>query len=702
MHPSDSIVMHTRSGMRRWQVATLAVLTFAIAFICLFSWNWLRGPVQRYVSEKTQREFTISYLDVDLGWTPTIKLRDVVFANADWASEQKPMARLGSLEFTVSLRDLLDGKVLVPRAAMSHAEFVFEKAEDDRKNWVLKEPSETREPSRFRIGSLSVDQGALRYVDHAEPFSVDIDVTTFEPEMHEKAKDAEAGADNQKFSTRYSFQGQYHEAPFKGEAVTGEVLSFQETGIPFPILGSLDSGSTRLKVDGVIADVSDISGIDVRLEIEGKTLASLYPFLLLPLPASPPYSVEGRLVKKANRYTIDDLVGKIGSTDVQGSGAYVDQEPRPLLTVDLHSKLLKLADLGPIIGLETKDTKQSPGTDGAARPKAGETATRGEAKQKERKTAGDKALPSGTTAAKGDGILPGGKFEGGRLRAIDADVTYLASSLKAPTSLPVESMQFKFSLYDAVAKLEPVRFGFAGGTLIGNVTIDARDEKNLRSDLQVDVRGVRMSKVLPDSPRIAKGTGTLGGKLQLRGTGDSIADAAATSNGDFSLAIANGRISNLVDAAAGLNGGKVLALLAGGDQEIAVNCGAVVFDVKDGLGKSRIMSIDTAQTIVEGTGAFTLRDERFDVRVAAKPKTPGILSLRTPVHAWGSFRNPEFELEKAPLAARGGAAIALAALNPFAAVLALIEPGTKDIAECERSFAALNAAKSMAHKGASQ
>lgn len=672
----------------KWRTTGLALSGVVVVGLFVFDWNWLRGPVQRYISEKTQREFTTAFLDVDLGWTPTIKLRDVTFANAPWGTEPQPMARIGSLEFSVSLRGLLDRKLLIPRAAMADASFVFEKGKDDRKNWVLKDPDEAQQPSRVRIGSISVDRGTLRYIDHGEPFEVDIEANTFDPEVQHKVTDANAKVDNRHFTTRYAFKGRYHEAPFKGEAVTGEVLSFQKTGIPFPIRGTLDAGTTRLKVDGSIADVAELSGIDVQLEMEGKTLASLYPFLLLPLPASPPYAVRGRLVKEANRYSMDDLSGKIGATDVRGRGAYVDQEPRPLLTADLRSKLLNMADLGPIIGLRTKDTQESQGSGGAARPKAAETTTRGQAQQKERQTAGQKVLPAGTVAAKGDGILPSGKFEGGRLRAIDADVLYQAADLKAPTALPVESMQFKFSLHDAVAKLEPVRFGFAGGSIVGHVTIDARDEKRLASELRVDLKGLQMAKVLPESPRIARSAGTLGGKVHLKGTGDSIADAAATANGEMAVAMANGRISNLVDAAASLNGGKVLALLAGGDKEIAVHCGAVVFDVQKGLGKSRVMAIDTAQTVVQGEGTFTLQDERFDMRVVARPKEPGILSLRTPVHAWGSFRNPQFEFEKAPIAARAGAALALAAINPFAAVLALIEPGTDDVAGCQQASAA--------------
>ncbi|HPU18044.1 MAG TPA: helix-turn-helix domain-containing protein, partial [Bacillota bacterium] len=46
----------------------------------------------------------------------------------------------------------------------------------------------------------------------------------------------------------------------------------------------------------------------------------------------------------------------------------------------------------------------------------------------------------------------------------------------------------------------------------------------------------------------------------------------------------------------GLNGGKVLALFVGGDKEIAINCGAASFAVKDGIGQSEMFVVDTEQT----------------------------------------------------------------------------------------------------------
>lgn len=693
---------------KRWQSVLLGIAALLVILLIIFDWNWFRTPLQNYVTDKTQREFRISNLDVDLGFTPTIKLRDVYFANADWSKSGKPMAQIGSLEFSVSLRDLWDHKVLVPRAALSNADLLFEKSRDDRKNWVFQHPSETATSSTFRISSLSVDQGHLRYFDHGEPFEVDIDASTFVPTATAKVTKADAPANNTSYTTRYAFKGTYHEAGFGGDAFTGDVLSFQESNIPFPIKGRLNAGTTRFTVEGTIADVVNISAIDARLEISGQTLASLYPFLLLPLPASPPYDFKGRLVQKGQRYAIDDLTGKIGSTDVHGSGAYVSRKPRPLLTAKLNSKLLNIADLGPIIGIETKDTKSvaprtktvaAAGTATAvasAKPTQADTNTREQAQAKERQTGGDKILPAGTTAPKGDGILPSGKFEGNRLKAIDAEVDYTAASLKAPTSLPVEDMKFSFKLHNAIARLAPLEFGFAGGKIISDITIDAQQEKNLHSIFNVDFRNIKVARLFPDMPKIAKGVGELGAQIRLKGTGNSIADAAANADGSLGAAIANGRISNLLDALAGLNGGKAIALFLGGDKDIAINCGGMAFNVKDGIGRSDLFVVDTEQTRVDGTGTFSLKEEEFDFVVTPKPKKPGILSLRTPVRLYGTFRHPEFGLDKGRIALRAGAATALALVNPLAGLLPLIETGPGKETDCAAVLAPVKGAQQQA------
>lgn len=667
----------------------LALLGALVVFLLLFDWDWLRGPLNRAISEKTQRRFDSSHLAVQLGWNPVIRLKDVYFANADWAdgTGDKPMARIGTLEFSVSLRDLWNGKVFVPRVAMDQAELNFEKAKDERRNWVLGEPSETKEPSKLLISSLSVRQGKLRYVDRTTPFDIGVDVETFDPAAAAKADDAKARPDNARYTTRYRFAGTYHDAKFSGQAQTGDVLSFQGSDVPFPIQGRLVAGTTRLDVEGTVADAAHISGIDVRLNIAGSTLANLYPFLLLPLPASPPYRLSGHLKLDGNRYSMQDIQGRIGKTDVAGEAAYVQREPRPLLTTTLHSKLLNLPDLGPLVGLTTKETAD-------ARPLTqAETQTRERAQAREKQTSGERALPTGTV--QGERLLPTGKFEGGRFKAIDAEADLRVDRIDAPDFIALQNLRVKLDLKDAVLRLDPFDVDLADGELRSVVRLDAR-QPTLRADVDITARRLKLARLVPPSPRLAPSSGAMGARAKLSASGNSIADLAAKADGQVQAALSRGQVSNLLDAVSGLNGGKILTLLMGGDKPIPINCGAVAFDVKDGQGKSDVFVIDTADTRIEGDGSFDLDHERFDLTIAPKPKKAGILSLRTPVRVYGSFRSPDFELDKAGLALRGGGAVALALVNPLAALLPLIETGPGEDTDCQRLLASAGPAAKAA------
>ena len=665
---------------RRWPVTVAAVLALLVVVALVFDWNWLRGPFNAYVSRKTQRSFTSADLHVRLGLTPTIRLRDVVFSNAPWAASA-PMAKLGSVEFSVSLRDLVDGKILVPRVALTDADLRFERLPDGRKNWILSDPNDTS-PSRLRISSLSVTRGHLQYLDRGIPFSLRIAVDTFDPAAQAKAGDAKQTPDNRRYTTRYSFDGKYHDASFSGSALTGDVLSFQESGISFPIRGQLAAGTTRLDVEGSIADAARISAIDVRLHMSGETLANIYPFLLLPLPASPPYDIEGHLTLRGSRYGLDEIRGKLGATDISGSGAYIDKQPRPLLQARLQSELLNLADLGPLVGITTKSSNSS------APPTQSETSNRAAAAARAHAASGDRTLPAGTPA--GQRLLPTGKFEGGRIRAIDADAELIAKRVKAPDRLEVTNVKVDLHLKDAVLRLDPFDLDFAGGRIASRLELDAR-QPVLSSRTDVRLTQLQLARLLPQSATIARSQGVLSGRAVLRGVGDSVADVAAKADGRIAAVLSEGKISNLVDAAAGLNGGKVIRLLVGGDQQIALRCGAARFDVHSGRGQSTVFVVDTEQSRIDGGGGFDLNTERFDLTIAPKPKHPGILSLRSPVRLLGSFREPGYELDKKQLALRAGGALALGLVAPVAALIPLVETGPGADVDCKRlSLAALS------------
>jgi uncharacterized protein involved in outer membrane biogenesis len=63
--------------------------------------------------------------------------------------EDSDRDRTETLEFSVSLRDLPE-KILVPRAALTRPDLVFERLQDDRKNWILAGPSD-KSPSKSQL-----------------------------------------------------------------------------------------------------------------------------------------------------------------------------------------------------------------------------------------------------------------------------------------------------------------------------------------------------------------------------------------------------------------------------------------------------------------------------------------------------------------------------------------------------------------------
>ncbi|MCW5625171.1 MAG: AsmA family protein, partial [Burkholderiales bacterium] len=476
--------------MTRGRAIAAVVIALLVTLVLVFDWNWFREPLQNYVTRKTDREFRISDLDVRLGFTPTILLKDVYFANPPWA-EGDAMAQVGAVDVSVSLRSLLAGEIYVPRLALTDADVRLEQMVDDRKNWTL---SDRDDPSstKVRIGSISVTRGNLRFVDHGMPLQLKVAVDTVDPTTPQKAVDGSVRPDSQRLTTRFVFDGKYHDAKFSGNALTGDVVSFQQTGVLFPIRGHLKAGTTTLDVDGTVADVTDISAIDVHLRIAGQTLANLYPFLLLPLPASPPYRLEGNLKLSGNRFAMDKIRGKIGETDVSGSGSYVRQEPRPLLEAKLHSQLLNIADLGPLVGVTTKSsTTTAPATQA-------ETATEDRAKAKERASSGDRVLPAGTPP--GERLLPTGKFEGGRLKAIDAKADFSVDKVKVPGYVDVNDLRVGLRLKDGVLKLDPFDATVAGGKLVSKITLDATG-KTLLADIDVEARRFKLGALLPSSDR---------------------------------------------------------------------------------------------------------------------------------------------------------------------------------------------------------
>lgn len=97
---------------------------------------------------------------------------------------------------------------------------------------------------------------------------------------------------------------------------------------------------------------------------------------------------------------------------------------------------------------------------------------------------------------------------------------------------------------------------------------------------------------------------------------------------------------------------------------------------------SRQLEIDTDPVLVNGSGSVNLRDETVDLRFQGSPKHFQFMRLRAPITMRGQWQHPSFGVEAGPAVAQGGIAAALGVVNPFAAILAVIDPGLAKDADC--------------------
>jgi uncharacterized protein involved in outer membrane biogenesis len=193
----------------------------------------------------------------------------------------------------------------------------------------------------------------------------------------------------------------------------------------------------------------------------------------------------------------------------------------------------------------------------------------------------------------------------------------------------------------------------------------------------------------------------MGAQMRLTGSGQSVAEMLSSANGSLGAAMSGGRISQTVVAAASLDGGRLLPPLVRGDRPVPVRCAAVLMEVKQGIALSHLMVLDTEDVRIDGAAGIDLAAERFELELRPKPKSPSLFSVRAPVYVQGGFRDARIAVGQGALL-RGGAALALAAINPLAALLPLIETGQGEDTNCARVLKPVEGALDQVDEGANR
>lgn len=645
MEPHTAAADTPAPRMRRGRVVLLVLALLAVAIavlVALWDWNWFKGPIERRVEAATGRRLQIrGDLDVDPGWRVfDVRADDVALANAA-GSKTPTMAEAERVELSLRVWPaLFHGKFLLPGTRLVRPRVLLERGKEGPGNWVFERPARR---GNLVIGQLLVDDGRLEV--HDEKLRTDLSLAM---------KSGRADEDDALAPLTLIGEGTYRGLPFELDGVVESPLALRNKAEPYHVELRARAGATRALARGNVSTMAALRDFDLAVELRGADLADLDTIADIVLPPTPPYRLDGQLVRDGDVWRYNDFEGKVGDSDLAGDAVVTVGGERPHLKANLVSTSLDFDDLAGFVNAP-------------ASADAGETANAEQKRQSAQLAASDR-------------VLPQRPYELARLRRMDADVTLRATRVVADP-LPLESLEGHLVLDAGKVTLDPLQLGVAGGTIGSRIVLDASGAP-IASDADITLRGLELPKLFPEA-ELAKGSaGRIGGRIELAGRGNSVAQMLATSNGQVGLVMGRGRISNLLLELAGLDVAEALKFLLGKDRIIPLRCAHAAFAVKDGIVTSETFVFDTTDTVLYGEGQVSLRDETLDLVLRPQPKDKSIVSLRSPLEVDGSFKDPDIHPKAGPLALRGLAAAALYSVAPPAALLALIETGPGEDTDC--------------------
>ena len=575
--------------------AALAVAGYAI--IASLDVQQVADFARAEVKAATGRDLTIAGpVALDVSLTPSIRLEDVRFANADWGSRPE-LATIRRLEVEVALLPLLTGEVVVRRLVAVEPDILLETDAEGRGNWEFEtvdaappaQPAETAAVSLPDVQDFRIDGGVLRLVDAATGESLQLDVT-------EAVGSFPSGGGARRLRLAAAYNGN----PFVVEG-TYSGLPALLSGAPGPVDLTLEAGGATLTAKGAVGDLTGDLSAELAVTAAGDSLSGISPWVGAELPAVGPYDLSGNVKIAGQDFDFSGIALKLAGSDLTGNLTVSLAGARPTLKGSLVSKLLDL--------------------DALSGPDAPE--------------GGSDAGGAGGGPAR---VFPDTPLPLEALRAVDGQLKLDVERLRAG-GMELEAVQTVVALKAGDLTLEPLSATLAGGSLGGRLALAAsRPEPALA--LRLDGKDIDFGELLKQ----AEVTEDIGGPLELAvdltGRGGSPHAIAATLDGHVQAVALDGTVDNRLLRVLSVGLGDVLGPLFGGSEATRLECFVSRFDIAGGEAESRALVFDTGAFAVAGRGSVDLGEEQVNLAFDTETSQPSLASLAVPFRVTGPLADP--------------------------------------------------------------
>lgn len=606
--------------------------------------RFLKGPFESIVGGLTQRTVTVRG-DFQLYFAP-LKIKflaeGLTVSNPAWASRPN-LFQAKRIDTRIAPLSLIFGRRRLYWLDLTDGAVDLEwNADHSANTWTFSD-KKGGEPLEFpRIDVATVTGTTVRYRDPQMRLLADLAVDDI------RSVDARIGR-----AVGVEGTGRVRDTPF---TVTARLLSPDATANRGrnELVARMRAAGNVVDVSGTLPSIADIENVPLQTRARGRNLADLLGIIDVALPNTRAYRLSARLVKNGNEYRFTRLSGIAGQTDLAGR-LTITNGARIHLDSVLATKSLDIVDAAPFIGYNP-DIVATQGAEAAA----------------------------AATGAGPQRLLPDARFPVETMRRFDADLKWTVGAVRS-RRVPISNVDLTLDLERGRLALSPLTFSMARGNVASDIVFDTRSRP---SAVSYDIRlaPTPMGRLLAGYGVAEAGTtGTVKGRIQLAGRGDTIHDSLATARGRIAFIMPAGTFWTRNVQLAELDIGTFVQKMFEDKLEkpVRINCGLIGFTVRGGVAAADPILIDTSKNVMIGRGGFSFRNEAIDLAFRADAKKFSLFSGQSPVGIGGYFAAPELDVISNELLGRAGAGLGLSLVaTPLAGILAFVDVGDAKAAAC--------------------
>jgi uncharacterized protein involved in outer membrane biogenesis len=591
------------------RIAWIIVISVPLAAVGAVVWGSTRdlshyeARLAERIHKVTGREIKTKVpLSIKIGREPALVAEGVTLSNAPWAS-RPDLAQVRKITMYLDPFSLFLGEVKVSRVVLEGADIQVEYNEIGDSNLEMLPPPDGSGPRPYENRSLRLKPNpAFPWIETIEVRDSVLSIVESPGRTPLVLNVADAT-----FSAPSSGQTLQMRARLGAPRAT----SFELSGTIGTFDGWMRGLPGNIDVEGRLGDghitVKGTSGAQkgTNLEIagEGADLATLGPYLRLPLPSGGPYSFTAKTFRLRGAFKVEVPSLKVGNSELAGEALFrVSRSGTPYATVDIDASRIDLAGLHALPASDAKADGQPP----QAR----------------------RFLPTNPFTARwlGRSQLA--------VTAHAAEVTGLSDKVQN-ASVSLNASEKRFTLRGAAA------------TGNGSVGFDLVHDPSGRLGLTTltgtasRVSFEDLSALLGLDLGLKDMVGDI--DLRLRGTGRTAHDALNAASGTIDVSAGKGAWPR--ESLAGWPA-DTQHLLGAGEGGVPVNCLAGGFEVKGGVANLRRLVVDTPGAIVIGGGYVSFRNEGWEFILAPEARNAHSAKLASPLRIkGGTARQTTGELE---------------------------------------------------------